>query len=99
MWTMAGCLDRFPKVYNSRYFSEIICLALVTDEDSLRQRMQEGRGITDENWIDSSCDYNRYFMEHTQVGDTKYELLDISMKSPKEVADDVINWVHGKVFV
>ena len=99
LWTMAGCLDRFPKVYNSRYFSEIICLALVTDEDSLRQRMQEGRGITDENWIDSSCDYNRYFMEHTQVGDTKYELLDISMKSPKEVADDVINWVHGKVFV
>ena len=99
LWTMAGCLDRFPKVYNSRYFSEIICLALVTDEDSLRQRMQEGRGITDENWINSSCDYNRYFMEHTQVGDTKYELLDISMKSPKEVADDVINWVHGKVFV
>ena len=38
-------------------------------------------------------------VEHTQVGDTKYELLDISMKSPKEVADDVINWVHGKVFV
>ena len=95
LWTMAGCLDRFPKVYNSRYFSEIICLALVTDEDSLRQRMQEGRGITDENWINSSCDYNRYFMEHTQVGDTKYELLDISMKSPKEVADDVINWVVG----
>lgn len=31
LWTMAGCLDRFPKVYNSRYFSEIICLALVTD--------------------------------------------------------------------
>ena len=61
--------------------------------------MQEGRGITDENWINSSCYYNRYFMEHTQVGDTKYELLDISMKSPKEVADDVINWVHGKVFV
>ena len=47
----------------------------------------------------SDNDGNRYFMEHTQVGDTKYELLDISMKSPKEVADDVINWVHGKVFV
>ena len=97
LWTMAGCLDRLPKAYNSRYFSEIICLALVTDENALRQRMQEGRGITDDNWINSSCDYNRYFMEHDRIGDTKYELLDISTKDPREVADYVINWVQGKV--
>ena len=99
LWTMAGCLDRFSKVYNSRYFSEVSCLALVTDEASLRQRMQDGRGITDDNWISSSWDYNRYFMEHTQVGDTKYEIFDISSKTPKEVADYVINWVQKKVCV
>ena len=29
LWTMAGCLERLPKAYNSRYFSEIIVLALV----------------------------------------------------------------------
>ena len=51
------------------------------------------------NKVKSKCCGIKDFMEHTQVGDTKYELLDISMKSPKEVADDVINWVHGKVFV
>ncbi len=96
LWTMAGCLDRLPKAYNSRYFSEIICLALVTDENALRQRMQEGRGITGDNWINSSCDYNRYFMEHDRIGDTKYELLDISTKDPREVADYVVNWVQGK---
>lgn len=61
--------------------------------------MQDGRGITDDNWISSSCDYNRYFMEHTQVGDTKYEIFDISSKTPKEVADYVINWVQKKVCV
>lgn len=55
LWTMAGCLERLSKAYNSRYFSEIIVLALVTDENALRQRMQEGRGITDDNWINSSC--------------------------------------------
>lgn len=99
LWTMAGCLDRLPKAYNSRYFSEIICLALVTDENALRRRMQEGRGITDDNWINSSCDYNRYFMEHDRIGDTKYELLDISTKDPREVADYVVNWVQGKICV
>lgn len=50
---MAGCIDRLPKVYNRRYFSEIKCLALVCKDDALRKRMQEGRGITDENWIKS----------------------------------------------
>ena len=97
LWTMAGCLDRLPKTYNSRYFSKINCLALVTDENSLRWRMKEGRGITDDKWINSSCDYNRYFMEHERIGDTQYELLDISAKKPREVADYVINWVQEKV--
>ena len=32
LWTMAGCLDRLPKAYNSRYFSEIKCLALVCED-------------------------------------------------------------------
>lgn len=96
LWTMAGCLDRLPKAYNSRYFSKINCLALVCDDDALKKRMQEGRGITDENWINSSCDYNRYFMEHDHHGDTKYELLDITMKAPGEVADYVEEWVKVK---
>lgn len=93
LWTMAGCLDRLPKAYNSRYFSEIKCLALVCDEEALRKRMQEGRGITDENWLNSSSDYNRYFMEHDSLGDTKFEIFDITDKEPGDVADYVLEWV------
>lgn len=94
LWTVAGCLDRFPKTQDSRYFSEIKCLALVCEEESLRKRMRDGRGITDENWINGSCDYNCYFMEHDRIGDTKYETFDITDKTPEAVADYVVEWVE-----
>ena len=94
LWTMAGCLDRLPKAYNSRYFSEIKCLALVCDEDALRKRMREGRGIADDDWLNDSCDYNRYFMEHDSIGDTKFETFDITDREPGEVADHVIKWLQ-----
>lgn len=97
LWTMAGCLDRLPKTHNSRYFSDINCLALVCDDEALRKRMQEGRGITDENWINGSCEYNRYFMEHDRHGDTRFETFDITNKEPGDVADYVVEWVKGKL--
>ncbi len=93
LWTMAGCLDRLPKAYNCRYFSEIKCLALVCEDEALRKRMQDGRGITDENWLKGSSDYNRYFMEHDNLGDLRFEKLDITGKAPQDVADYVIEWV------
>lgn len=70
---------------------------IVTDENALRQRMQEGRGITDDNWINSSCDYNRYFKEHTQIRDTKFEILVISTKASEEVADYVVSRVKKRL--
>lgn len=96
LWTMAGCLDRLPKAYNSRYFSDIKCLALVCEDEALRKRMQEGRGITDENWLNGSSDYNRYFMEHNSLEDTKFETFDITGKEPYEVAEYVMEWVENK---
>lgn len=94
LWTMAGGLDRLSKTYNSRYFSEIKCLALVCEDKELKKRMQEGRGIADENWLNGSSDYNRYFMEHDSLGDTRFEKLDITGKELQEVADYVIEWVN-----
>lgn len=94
LWAMAGLLDRLKTVYNSRYFSEIKCLALVCEDEALRKRMQEGRNITDENWLNSSSDYNRYFMEHDSIGDTAFETFDITGKEPDKVADYVVEWVH-----
>ncbi len=94
MWAMAGNLDRLKHTYHKRFFRDIHCLALVCDEQELRRRMQEGRQITDENWIQSSVDYNQYFMEHDHIGDTVFETFDITGKSKKEVADYVIHWMR-----
>ncbi|MBQ8287498.1 MAG: hypothetical protein IJX76_01855 [Clostridia bacterium] len=97
LWTMAGCLDKLHHTYNSRFFSEIYCLALTCEESALRRRMTEGRGITDEGWLQSSADYNRYFQTHDRLGDLRFETLDITDKGPSEVADYVEAWAQSKL--
>ena len=72
----------------------LLCLALVCDDADLRHRMQTGRGITDENWLKDSSDYNRYFMEHNRIGDIFFETLNITHQTPDIVADYVIQWVR-----
>ena len=66
---MAGNLDKLNRVYNHQFYSDIFCLALVCEEETLRQRMKWGRGIADEEWIQSSVDYNNFFKTHTSIND------------------------------
>lgn len=95
VWTMAGNIDKLYHTYGSRFFSEIRVLALTADEDIIKKRMTEGRGINDLGWIQSSVDYNEYFKTHDSIGDTKYECLDCSHETPKEVANRVIDWLKN----
>lgn len=97
LWTMAGSLDKIHRTYNCRFFSAIHCLALTCEESALRRRMTEGRGIADEGWLQSSADYNRYFQTHDQLGDLRFETLDITDKSVSEVASAVEAWVQSKL--
>jgi hypothetical protein len=92
LWTMAGNLDMLPKSYNTRFFDGIYCLVLTVDEDALRDRMINGRGITDSGWIEGSVGYNQYLRTHNTLGELSYETLDITDKTPAEVADAVIEW-------
>ena len=95
LWTMAGNLDKLHHQYCRRFFPDIKVLALTCEEELLRKRMKEGRGITDENWIQGSVDYNGYFRTHDRHGDTVFETFDISGKAVEEVAEYVIDWVKG----
>ena len=96
LWAKAGNLDQFPQTYNSRFFREICCLALVCEGETLKKRMMEGRGITDENWIRSSADYNEYFINHHALGKTAFETFDTSRRTVQEVADYVMEWIRSK---
>jgi broad-specificity NMP kinase len=97
LWTMAGALDNFENTYNRRFFTEIHYLALVCNSEVLEKRMREGRHITDENWIKSSIDYNRWFMETGIISDKRVDTYDITGKSVSEVADYVIQWVTERL--
>ncbi len=93
LWTMAGGLDCIKNTYHRQFFSEIKCLALTCEPDELRRRMTEGRGITDERWLNGSREYNEYFRTHNELGDVHFDKLDITRLSPVEAAEQVLNWV------
>ena len=96
IWTSAGNVDKLGKGYGARYFSEIKVLALTADPDVIRQHMTEGRHITDEDWINGSINYNEYFRTHNEFNGTKFDTFDITNKSPREVAEHILEWNREK---
>lgn len=95
VWTMAGGIDRLLNAYGQRFFLEVKVLALTSEPEILRKRMADGRGIDDEDWIQSSVDYNNYFKTHESLGDTKFDTLDCSSGTPKDIAEKVLKWLKG----
>ena len=97
VWAKAGNLDKLKSTYNCRFFSDIFCLALVCEEKTLRERMSKGRGITDEEWIQGSVDYNSYFKTHSEINGIAFDICDTEGKAPEEVAELVKAWIDEKL--
>ena len=97
LWTMAGGLDCIKDTYHRQFLSEIKCLALTCEPDELRRRMTEGRHITDERWLEGSREYNEYFRTHDELGDVRFDKLDITRLSPAAVAEQVLAWMNRKL--
>lgn len=97
VWSRAGNIHMLDKAYGTRFFSRICVLALVCSEEELRRRMTQGRSISDPGWLQSSVDYNRYFLEHDAIDSVKYERLDTDGMSVEDAAFRVRDWVRGKL--
>lgn len=97
VWARAGNIDMLDKACGACFFSDIYVLALVCSEDELRRRMTVGRGISDPGWVQSSVDYNRYFMEHSSIGSVPYETLDVTGMTVSEAASAAGCWMNGKL--
>lgn len=97
VWSRAGNIDLLAETYGARFFSGIFVLALVCPEQELRRRMTEGRKITDPDWVQSSVDYNRYFMEHDRIGSVAFDRLEIGALSAAQAAFGVESWLKGKL--
>lgn len=80
----------------AEFYSDIFCLALVCDEKTLRHRMVQGRGIRDEEWIQSSIKYNNYFKEHTAINSMPFDVCNTEGKKLDEVVEEVKKWVKEK---
>lgn len=94
VWTMAGNIDKLLQVYHARFFSEIRVLALTCREETLRNRMMEGRGIMDEGWIRSSVEYNEYFRTHKKIGEVSFSTIETDDKSPEKIAECILEWMN-----
>lgn len=97
LWTMAGGLELIKDTYHRQFFSCVKCLALTCEPDELRRRMTEGRGITDERWLNGSREYNAYFRTHDALGDVRFDKLDITRLTPAEAAEQVLAWMNRQL--
>ena len=93
----ASLPEQFENTHTRRFFSEIYYMALVCEPMALEIRMRDGRKIDDADWIESSVDFNNWFIENGEKQNPKIEICDITGKTVKEVATIVDKWVLSKL--
>lgn len=93
---LCGCVT--PKQFEGcdarSLFTDIFYLAVVCNEEQLGRRMRIGRGVTDENWLKSSTDFNHWLKENANETTPNIMLLDNSVLTPKEAAEITDRWIH-----
>lgn len=92
---LCGCNtpEQLENLEERALFTDIHYLALVCDEQMLRQRMTRGRGIADENWIASSVHFNEWLKQHASLTQPPMTLLDTTKGRNDEHADVVHEWI------
>lgn len=78
-------------------FSEIHYLAVVCGEECLRERMEQGRGVTDPGWIESSLHFNRWLRENAGTTSPPMELIDTTDMTIGEAAEKADRWIRAKM--
>ena len=85
---LCGCAvpKQFETCNERSLFTTIYYIALVCDDDILENRMKNGRKISDDNWIKSSVDFNRWLKENANNTEPQIMLLDTTKLTPKQAA-------------
>lgn len=89
--------EQFECCAERRYFSVIHYLAVVCGEETLQKRLRNGRGVTDENWIHSSLEFNRWLKENAQKTAPQIHLVDNSRLSKEETAGKILRWLNAEL--
>lgn len=86
-----GCAtpEQFEVCNARKYFSEIIYIAIVADENELIKRMKYGRNVTDENWIKSSVHFNEWLKNNATKTTPNILLVDNTHIGIEETAKKI----------
>lgn len=90
---LCGCAtpEQFENHPERGLFTDIHYLAVVCSDEVICERMKNGRGVTDENWLKSSLDFNKWLTENAEI--KGISLLDTSELSPKQAAEKADKWI------
>lgn len=96
---LCGCntLEQMEDLEERQLFTEIHYLAVVADDKTLLRRMREGRGITDQGWIDSSVHFNRWLRENADKTAPKITLLDETERTLEESVEFAQQWIMDRI--
>jgi predicted ABC-type ATPase len=88
---LCGCAtpEQFEVCDARKYFTEIIYIAIVAEENELINRMMCGRAVNDENWIKSSVHFNEWLKNNAAKTTPNIILVDNTRISPEETAKQI----------
>jgi len=94
---LCGCVtpEQFEHCQNREEIAEIYYLAVVSDDAVLESRMRKGRMITDDNWIQSSKQFNQWLKDNAAQTTPPMTLLDYSTISLADAAQYADDWICG----
>ncbi len=93
---LCGCAvpKQLEVCYGRSGFSSIYYLAIVCDDEVLEERICHGRGVTDDNWIKSSIDFNRWLKDNANKTTPNIKLLNNSRLTLEETAEIADTWIR-----
>lgn len=96
---LCGCTtpQQYNNCINRRYISNLYYLALYCDDDVLEKRLRSGRGVNDENWIESSLAFNRWIQENADMTDPPMTCLDTTRLTIEEAAQQADQWMRANL--
>lgn len=91
---LCGCCtpEQFELCKGKELFSELHFCAVVSNETVFENRMRNGRHVTDENWIQTSLQFNRWLSENAEKTKPPIRLLDTTYLTPEAAADQLDRW-------
>jgi gluconate kinase len=87
------CIER-------RYFSEIYYLALICDDDLLKERLKNRpswRNCGSDEFIEGHIQFNNWFIQNAEKSIPPITLLDTSHDSTKTSVEKVIKWISERL--